>query len=198
MSLVFIPWPIYTHDHIVSPRWGIWAHTISLTWPFFIEIPVTNQESKWPFISVLRVSNLSSSTLFILDFGSVSTVKYFISFYLIHCYRGISWCLKTSHNINYNVLLRVLHIQVRLYNLNYLGYISILWNIAIYFSLKYIHQSIIKTKHKIHESNLMLSWFVGLFVRRVVCLVLYTFKTSTAYISWLINTDKYYKCITLC
>jgi hypothetical protein len=58
----------------------LWAH--SLTQPHFIEVPVSSQEIELSCINVLGVLILSLSMIFLMDFGSVSTVHYFcFSFY---------------------------------------------------------------------------------------------------------------------
>jgi hypothetical protein len=55
----------------------MWAHRTSVTPPLFIEVPVQNQESKLSCISVLEVSILHLSTIFLLEVDTVPTVWYF-------------------------------------------------------------------------------------------------------------------------
>ena len=43
----------HLHDHIISQRGEVWAHTISLTPPLLIEVAASNQESEWSCICVL-------------------------------------------------------------------------------------------------------------------------------------------------
>ena len=51
----------------------------NLTLPLFIEVPVPSRESEWSYITicVLGVSILPLSVIFLLNFGTVSTVWYF-------------------------------------------------------------------------------------------------------------------------
>ena len=50
----------------------------SLTPSLFIEVPVLSQESERSCIYVLGISNLPISTIFLLNFGTVPTVWYFL------------------------------------------------------------------------------------------------------------------------
>jgi hypothetical protein len=58
------------------------AHYTSLTQPlfFFIKVSAPSQETGRSCICVLLVSILSLSTIFLLQFGTVATVLYFLFF----------------------------------------------------------------------------------------------------------------------
>ena len=43
-----------------------------------IEVPVPSQESEWSCICVLELSIFPLSTIFLLDFGTVPTVVFFV------------------------------------------------------------------------------------------------------------------------
>lgn len=71
---------LHLHDHIISLRGNFRAHKGSLTPPWFIEVPVTCQESDQLCIFVLGISNFTLSTtivFFLLNFGTFPTVRYF-------------------------------------------------------------------------------------------------------------------------
>jgi len=72
----------HSHDLIFSLTWEILAHKTSLAPPSFIEVPVPSQESEWSCICVLGVLILSLPTIFLLTFGTVSTVWYLFVFLL--------------------------------------------------------------------------------------------------------------------
>jgi hypothetical protein len=55
----------------------VWAHKISLTLSFFIEVSLPSHDSQQSCICVLGVSILPVSTIFPLDFINVPTVWYF-------------------------------------------------------------------------------------------------------------------------
>ena len=85
----------YMHDCIIPIRGEVWTLRTSLTPPHFIKVPVPSQESERSCIRMLRVSILPRSTIlifcncsdsvaflvFLLDFGTVPTVWYFLFFY---------------------------------------------------------------------------------------------------------------------
>lgn len=53
----------------------VWAHKTSFTTPLFlIELPVSNQESELSCICVLKVSIVTLSAIFLLNFGTAPTV----------------------------------------------------------------------------------------------------------------------------
>ena len=79
-------WETLAEPHHVSLRGEVLSNNTSLTQPHFIEVPVPRHESKLSCICVLRVSSVSHSTILQLDFGTVSTVWYFLLFIFI-----ISW-----------------------------------------------------------------------------------------------------------
>jgi hypothetical protein len=63
----------------------VWAHTTSLSPPFFIEISVRRHVIiKRPCICLLGVSNLPLSMIFILNFRNVPKMWYFLFFILFH------------------------------------------------------------------------------------------------------------------
>ena len=55
----------------------VWDHKISLTSPYFIEVPVRSQESEWPCICMLGVS-------ISIGFGNGSHSVLFCVFHFIH------------------------------------------------------------------------------------------------------------------
>ena len=55
----------------------------SLTPSLFTEMSIPSQASEWSYICVLRISILPVSLIFLLDFGTVPTVWYFIIFFFI-------------------------------------------------------------------------------------------------------------------
>ena len=55
----------------------------SLTPSLFIEMSIPSQASEWSCICVLRISILPLSLIFLLDFGTVPTVWYFIFHFVI-------------------------------------------------------------------------------------------------------------------
>ena len=58
----------------------VWADSLSTS--IFIWVPVSSQENERSSICVLGESILPVSTIFLLDFGTVPTVRYFFSFLL--------------------------------------------------------------------------------------------------------------------
>jgi hypothetical protein len=63
----------------------VWAHTTSLSPPFFIEISVRRHVIiKRPCICLLGVSNLPLSMIFILNFRNVPKMWYFLFLILFH------------------------------------------------------------------------------------------------------------------
>ena len=65
------------HDPIISLRRKVWVHKTGSISPLFIEVPVPSQESEWSCDCVLRLSMLSLSTIWLLDFGTAPTVGIF-------------------------------------------------------------------------------------------------------------------------
>ena len=65
--------------NIISLREVAWAHKTCLTPPLYL--PVTSPENERPCMCVLVVSLLPLSTIFLLDFGTVPTLWYFLFFY---------------------------------------------------------------------------------------------------------------------
>ena len=61
----------------------------SLIPPLFTEVPVTNQESEWTCICVLGVSIFLLSTFLMFDFEIVSTVYYFVLFFLLPNFKSL-------------------------------------------------------------------------------------------------------------
>ena len=61
---------------IISPGGEVWAHKASLTSPLFIEMPVSIQERERYGLSILHLS-----AIFLLHFGTVSTVWYYLLFH---------------------------------------------------------------------------------------------------------------------
>jgi hypothetical protein len=51
------------HDRIISLRGKVWAHTTRFTPPFFIEVPVSNQEDERSYICELVISIVPLSTI---------------------------------------------------------------------------------------------------------------------------------------
>jgi len=68
----------HLHARIISLIGEVWAHKISLSPPFFIDVPVPSQESERSCICVLGVSILPLST--ILRFDSPESVVFFFFF----------------------------------------------------------------------------------------------------------------------
>ena len=62
------------HDRIISLRGEAWARKVNLIPPYFIQVPVPNQESDRSYMCVLGGSILPLSTILIFDFGIVPTV----------------------------------------------------------------------------------------------------------------------------
>jgi hypothetical protein len=63
----------------------VWVNKTRLTPSHFIEVPVPSPESERSCIDVLRVSNLSYSTILIFDFP---TVWYFVVSHFSTCIKG--------------------------------------------------------------------------------------------------------------
>jgi hypothetical protein len=78
VGIFYTSWK-YLHDRIVSLRWEGWAYKSSLALTLFIEAPVLSQETERSCICVLVVPILPLSTIFLMDFGAVPTVWYFLS-----------------------------------------------------------------------------------------------------------------------
>jgi len=81
-SDIFLTCAKHSHDFIFSLAWEVLAHKTILAPPSFIEVPVPSQESEWSCICVLGVLILALPTIFLLTFGTVSTVWYLFVFLL--------------------------------------------------------------------------------------------------------------------
>jgi hypothetical protein len=66
-------WHKHLHESIISLRGEVWGHKTSLNPAHNIEVPVPSQESERSCICVSGVSILPLSTIFLLNFGNVST-----------------------------------------------------------------------------------------------------------------------------
>jgi len=64
----------------------VWVHKTSLTPPLFIEVPVPSLEIKGSCICMLGISILPLSTIFLLHFGTITTMSYFLLFILFDCW----------------------------------------------------------------------------------------------------------------
>jgi hypothetical protein len=65
-------------NHIISLKGVVWTNKTSLALPLFIEVPVLSQESERSCVSVLGVSILPLSTIFLLDFRTVPQSDLFV------------------------------------------------------------------------------------------------------------------------
>ena len=85
----------HMHVHFISLRGEVWSHKTSLTQQMFIEASVLSQESEQSYLCVWGINFASSYEFFIgflncsvsvvffvflLDFGTVPTVWYFLLF----------------------------------------------------------------------------------------------------------------------
>ena len=102
-SDIFLTCAKHSHDFIFSLAWEVLAHKTILAPPSFIEVPVPSQESEWSCICVLGVLILSLPTIFLLTFGTVSTVWYLFvsSFYCIVVYYVFIFFITVCYYIFY-------------------------------------------------------------------------------------------------
>ena len=80
----------HLHDHIISLR-EVWVHKTSLKLPL-----VPSQENERSSICVLGVSIFPLSAILIFDFGSVSTMWFFM-FFILYLLQAIA-----SHHFSGN------------------------------------------------------------------------------------------------
>jgi hypothetical protein len=77
------------HDCIIYLSENVWPHKTRLTPPCFIEMPASSRERECLYISVLWVSVLTLSTIFLLDFETVPRVVLFSFYYVDYDLRQI-------------------------------------------------------------------------------------------------------------
>ena len=87
MDDILLTWAKHLYDPIISIKGEVWDYTTSLALSLFIEVLVLSQESESLCICMLEV------LIFLLDFGTVSTVWYF--WLSSHCNN-----IDSSHQVN--------------------------------------------------------------------------------------------------